>query len=74
MRILVTGHNGYIGTVMTPMLLEAGYDVAGAFAVGKGHAGQVAGGVVALLVGDDQENVRRLFARSSRDSELRSME
>ena len=29
MRILVTGHNGYIGTVMTPMLLEAGYDVAG---------------------------------------------
>ncbi len=29
MRILVTGHNGYIGTVLTPMLLEAGYEVAG---------------------------------------------
>ena len=24
MRVLVTGHKGYIGTVMTPMLLAAG--------------------------------------------------
>jgi nucleoside-diphosphate-sugar epimerase len=29
MRVLVTGHEGYIGTVMTPMLLSAGYDVVG---------------------------------------------
>ncbi len=29
MRILVTGHNGYIGTVLTPMLLAAGHDVVG---------------------------------------------
>lgn len=29
MRVLVTGHNGYIGTILTPMLLEAGYDVHG---------------------------------------------
>ena len=29
MRVLVTGHRGYIGTVLTPMLLEAGHDVAG---------------------------------------------
>ncbi|MCR8726841.1 NAD-dependent epimerase/dehydratase family protein [Frigidibacter sp. ROC022] len=29
MRILVTGHRGYIGTVLTPMLLEAGHDVVG---------------------------------------------
>lgn len=29
MHVLVTGHNGYIGTVMVSMLLEAGHTVAG---------------------------------------------
>ncbi|MEZ4620939.1 MAG: SDR family oxidoreductase [Caldilineaceae bacterium] len=29
MRVLVTGHNGYVGTVMTPMLLAAGHEVVG---------------------------------------------
>ena len=29
MRVLVTGHLGYIGTVLTPMLLAAGHDVVG---------------------------------------------
>ena len=29
MRVLVTGHRGYIGTVLTPMLAAAGHDVAG---------------------------------------------
>ncbi|MBT9314447.1 NAD-dependent epimerase/dehydratase family protein [Leptothoe spongobia] len=29
MRVLVTGHQGYIGTVMTPLLLSAGHDVVG---------------------------------------------
>lgn len=28
-RVLVTGHTGYIGSVMTPMLVERGYDVVG---------------------------------------------
>ena len=29
MRVLVTGHKGYIGTVMVPMLLAEGYDIVG---------------------------------------------
>lgn len=29
MRVLVTGHEGYIGTVLTPLLRQAGHDVAG---------------------------------------------
>lgn len=29
MRVLVTGHNGYVGTIMVPMLIEAGHEVVG---------------------------------------------
>lgn len=29
MKVLVTGHRGFIGTVMVPMLLEEGFDVTG---------------------------------------------
>ncbi len=29
MRVLVTGHKGYIGTIAVPMLLNAGHDVVG---------------------------------------------
>ncbi len=29
MKVLVTGHKGYIGTVMVPMLLKEGFDVVG---------------------------------------------
>jgi nucleoside-diphosphate-sugar epimerase len=29
MRVLVTGHLGYIGTVLTPMLVQVGHDVVG---------------------------------------------
>ena len=29
MRVLVTGHNGYVGTILVPMLVDAGHDVVG---------------------------------------------
>ena len=29
MRVLVTGHNGYIGTILTPMLTDEGFEVVG---------------------------------------------
>lgn len=29
MRVLVTGHHGYIGSVLTPLLLDAGHEVVG---------------------------------------------
>ena len=38
MKVLVTGHLGYIGTVMVPMLLQAGHDVSGATAISMNAA------------------------------------
>ena len=29
MRVLLTGHKGYIGTILAPMLLDAGHEVHG---------------------------------------------
>ena len=29
MRVLVTGHNGYIGSVLVPLFQRAGHDVVG---------------------------------------------
>src|SRR3546814_16274124 len=29
MRVMVTGHYGYIGSILVPMLIEAGHDVVG---------------------------------------------
>jgi len=45
MRVLVTGHDGYIGSIMTPLLAQAGHEVTGldsglfsAFALGEAPA------------------------------------
>ena len=27
MKVLITGHNGYIGTILTPMVQRAGHEV-----------------------------------------------
>ncbi|WP_246844278.1 NAD-dependent epimerase/dehydratase family protein, partial [Hydrocoleum sp. CS-953] len=29
MKVILTGHKGYIGTVLVPMLLEKGHEVTG---------------------------------------------
>ena len=29
MKVLVTGHKGYIGTIMTPMLISRGHEITG---------------------------------------------
>ena len=29
MRVLITGHNAYIGTILTPMVQAAGHEVVG---------------------------------------------
>jgi len=29
MKVLVTGHNGYIGTALAPMFLAAGHEIVG---------------------------------------------
>ncbi|MGH7824073.1 MAG: NAD-dependent epimerase/dehydratase family protein [Candidatus Binatia bacterium] len=36
-RVLITGHNGYLGSVMAPMFVQAGYDVVG---LDTGYFGQ----------------------------------
>ncbi len=46
MRVLVTGHAGYIGTVLTPMLARAGHDVVGFDSDLYERCTYVAGGVV----------------------------
>jgi nucleoside-diphosphate-sugar epimerase len=47
MKVLVTGHQGYIGTVMVPMLLKAGHDVTGCDAYLFERCTYDAGGTIA---------------------------
>ena len=47
MRVLVTGHLGYIGTVMVPMLLKSGHEVVGLDSDLYEHCTFAAGGAFA---------------------------
>src|SRR5918994_7155961 len=52
MHVLVTGHRGYIGTVMVPMLLEAGHAVTGCDSGLYERCSFEPGGPVAEVPGD----------------------
>ena len=52
MRLLVTGGAGYIGSVVTAMLLEAGHDVVVLDDMSTGHADAVPPGAAWILVHD----------------------
>lgn len=49
MKVLVTGHRGYIGTVMVPILLEAGHEVTGCDSGLYERCGFELGGTVAAV-------------------------
>ncbi len=60
MRVLVTGHNGYVGTVMTPMLIEAGHDVVGLDT--NLYAGSTFGKDITLNIPAIQKDIRDVTA------------
>ncbi|WP_201403938.1 NAD(P)-dependent oxidoreductase [Kaistia sp. 32K] len=49
MKVLVTGHRGYIGTVMVPMLLAAGHSVSGCDADLYAECSYAPGGAIAAI-------------------------
>ena len=59
-RILITGHNGYIGSVMSPHLAAAGYDVVG---IDTGFFGECSLVPDLGLVGTIKKDIRDLNAR-----------
>src|SRR5262249_31232981 len=62
MRVLVTGHLGYIGTAMVPMLLHAGHEVVGLDSDLYTNCTFVAGGTI-TEVPHIQKDVRDVSAR-----------
>ena len=58
MRVLVTGHLGYIGTVMVPMLLKSGDEVVGLDSDLYEHCTFAAGGVIADVPHIKKKDVR----------------
>jgi nucleoside-diphosphate-sugar epimerase len=59
MKVLVTGHRGYIGTVMVPMLLEAGHEVTGCDSDLYERCGFAPGGPIAAVpdIGKDVRDI-----------------
>ena len=66
MKILVTGHRGYIGTVMVPMLLAAGHEVTGCDSDFYERCTYDAGGRI-VDVPSIQKDVRDLTPNELRD-------
>ncbi|MGB0086756.1 MAG: NAD(P)-dependent oxidoreductase [Rhodomicrobiaceae bacterium] len=62
MKVLVTGHLGYIGTVMVPLLMKAGHDVVGCDSDLYERCTYDAGGKIASVPGL-RKDVRDLTAR-----------
>jgi nucleoside-diphosphate-sugar epimerase len=65
MRVLVTGHKGYIGTVMTPMLVAAGHEVVGYDSDLYRRCTYPAGGAIANVP---------IIEKDTRDIELEDLE
>lgn len=65
MRILVTGHKGYIGTVLVPLLMEEGHEVTG-----------VDSDLYARCTFGEEERIRQIpeLRRDIRDIEARDLE
>jgi len=65
MRVLLTGHKGYIGTVMTPMLQAAGHEVVGYDSDLYRRCTYPAGGTIADVITSEKD---------TRDVEVRDLE
>lgn len=62
MRVLITGHMGYIGSIMVPMFLRAGYEVAGLDCDLYDGCTYAAGGEI-VAVPNVRKDIRDIFAK-----------
>ena len=72
MRVLLTGHRGYIGSVMTPMLLQAGHQVTGLDSDLYQRCTYAEGGVIADVptIQKDTRDVELATSRASMRSSI----